>query len=248
MNYDQEMQLIEGYADKMIASDIPGAQRGIVWLMERVGHCTASRFKDVEDILKSGKPGAKRISYLWEVVIERLTGKPTEHYVSAPMEWGTATEPLARMAYEARTGNMVVETGFTHHKAVKWCGGSVDGLVDDAGIIEIKCPSSATHIKQLLTNECEHLAQIQGGLWITGRQWCDYISFDPRLPERLQLYVVRINRDDDYIAELAGNVLKFLAEVDELVTRLNQIGAAQESPPVNPSPVPAPSPSLADQA
>ena len=199
----------------------PTAKQGSgAWLAERIGQCTASRFADAMDFLKKGCEGAKRAAYRMELVIERLTGNAAEHYVNDYMMWGTEQEPVARMAYEAYTGAMVTECGFRHHPSVPMCGGSVDGLVGDDGIIEIKCPATGTHIKTLLGAECEHMPQIQGYLWITGRQWCDFVSYDPRLPSDLQLYVQRIARDEAYIAELAGRVTGFLAEVAEMESRL----------------------------
>lgn len=201
----------------------PGEQGSLTWLLERVGHCTASRFADVLDRLKNGSRGAKSKTYLMEVVCERITGRPVEHYVNSAMEHGTATEPLARMAYEARTGNMVAQPGFLHHPTIEWVGGSVDGLVDDDGMIEIKCPTTSTHIKTLLGTECEHLPQIQGYLWITGRTWCDFVSFDPRMPEHLRLFVQRIERDDEYIARLEGDVIQFLSEVAAMGEKLEAL-------------------------
>lgn len=208
--YDQQLAEMKGYGEKM-----PGEQGSIEWLMERVGFCTASRFADVMDFRKDKKEGAKRAAYRLEVVAERLTGKPAEHYVNDAMAWGSEQEAAAIMLYEAQTGAMVMQPGFTHHPTIAMCGGSLDGLVGDDGIIEVKCPTTATHLKTLLGAECEHLPQIHGYLWITGRQWCDFVSFDPRLPAALQLYMQRVARDDDYIAELAGNVIQFLAEVEQ---------------------------------
>lgn len=227
---DIERELQE--MDAALASapaNAPTAEQGsAAWLAERVGHCTASRFRDVMDFLKNGREGAKRAGYRMELVIERLTGNAFEHYVSGVMEWGIEQEGAARMAYEARTGEMVLQPGFRHHPTIKMFGGSVDGEVGNDGIIEIKCPTTPTHIKTLLNGmDEEHKPQTQGYLWITGRQWCDFISYDPRLPDGLQLYVQRIPRDDDYVAELAGNVLKFLAEVDEMEQRLRAIAAPQ---------------------
>lgn len=198
----------------------PGAQSSVEWLMSRVGHVTCSRFADVLDKLKNGTPGAKRKNYLLEVVAERITGRPVEHYVNAAMERGTEMEPFARAAYEAQTGALVEETGFIHHPTIAMVGGSVDGLVDDDGIIEIKAPTTQTHIKTLLSEECEHLPQIQGYLWLTGRKWADFISYDDRLPAPLDLYVQRIERDDAYIAALEAEVKVFLGEVAALVAKL----------------------------
>jgi putative phage-type endonuclease len=200
-----------------------GEQQSAEWRQARIGMVTGSRFADVLDKIKSGLPGAKRKNYLYEVVAERLTGKPAEHYVNAAMEHGTETEPLARAAYEAKTGALVEETGFLHHKTLAWVGGSVDGFVGEDGIVEIKCPTTQTHIKTLLAQECEHLPQIQGYLWITGRQWADFVSFDNRLPAPLDIYIQRIERDDDYCAMLAAEITVFNAEVAAMVEKLRAI-------------------------
>lgn len=219
---------LEGIIDEVLNPTKPafgagkeaGEQGSVEWLMERIGFCSGSRFKDVLDILKTGKPGAKRTTYLWELVSERLTGKPVDRFVNAAMEWGTAYEGEARMAYEAQTGNMVAEQGFIHHPTIAMCGGSVDGFVDDDGMVEIKCPTTSTHLKTVLSGECEHLPQIMGYMWITGREWCDFVSYDPRLPAPLNLYIQRIAWDDEYIINLDREVKKFLAEVAEIVTKL----------------------------
>jgi hypothetical protein len=198
----------------------PGEQGSVEWLYSRVGKGTASRFKDAILFLKSGKESAKRYDYRMELVVERLTDQPSEHYVSEYMAWGSGQEKSAGQAYERRSGNLVMVPGFIDHPTVPMCGGSPDGLIDDDGIIEIKAPTSATHIDTLMGSECEHVAQIQGNLWITGRAWCDFVSFDPRLPAHLQLYVQRILRDDIFISRLEIEVVKFLAEVDAIGEKL----------------------------
>jgi predicted phage-related endonuclease len=192
------------------------------WLAERLGHCTASRFEDATDILKSGKSSAKRDTYIWDTVAERLTGIPTEHYVNAAMQYGIDTEPLARMAHEAATGLMVHQVGFLHHKDIQWVGCSVDGLIDEDGIAEYKCPQPKAHLTTILTGECTHLPQIQGQLWITGRQWCDFVSFCPYMPEGLRLYRKRIERDDAYIGQLCAGVIAFLGEVQATLDKLKE--------------------------
>lgn len=201
-----------------------GEQGSVEWLYSRVGHATASRFGDATNFLKKGGESAKRYDYRMELLVERLTGQPSEHYVSEYMEWGSAQERAARMAYERHSNNLVLVPGFINHPSLAMCGGSCDGLVDDDGIIEIKAPTSTTHIETLLTKTCEHLPQIMGNLWITGRQWCDFVSFDPRLPEHLQLYVQRIERDEQFIATLEAMIGAFLAEVAAMQTKLQ--GAA----------------------
>lgn len=194
-------------------------QGSIAWLMERVGMVTCSRFKDVQDITKAGKRSAKGYGYLMDVVQERLTGRPVEHYMNDAMMHGTEYEPIARMAYEAQTGNMVESIGFVHHTSIAGVGGSADGLLGEDGIIEIKCPTTRTHMETLL-GEFEHDSQIQGLLWVLNREYCDFISFDDRLPEGLQLFVKRVTRDDAYIAKLEADVIAFLAEVQVTVEKL----------------------------
>jgi len=235
---DAELAAFEQQSKALLAkeSSAPTAEQGsAAWLQERVGHCTGSEFANVMATRKDKKEAAPRYNYRMELVVERLTGEPSERYVSKYMEWGTEHEPAARMAYEARTGAMVMQPGFRHHPTVKMCGGSVDGLVGDDGIMEIKCPSTFTHIETLLHGvDAEHIPQVQGYLWITNRQWCDFVSFDPRVPAGLQLYVQRITRDNDYVAELAGNVLQFLSEVDELHQKLLTIAGPQVPKPSDP--------------
>lgn len=199
-----------------------GEQGSPEWLAARVGNVTCSRFKDVLAVLKNGKPSEKRNTYLWEVVIERLTGKSAEHYTSVAMDWGTNTEPLARMRYEAVTGAMVAEVGFIHHPSIKLCGGSPDGCIDDDGAIEIKCPfNSANHLQTIMGGMPEeHLPQVQGVMAVTGRKWLDFISFDPRLPPEYQMYVQRIPRDDRYISAMETQIIAFLAEVETTLISL----------------------------
>lgn len=203
---------------------MPGEQGSPEWLMARVGKVTASRFADVMDFLKNGKESAKRYNYRMELLVERLTQQPAEHYVSRPMEWGIEQEKAARMAYEARTGYLVIVPGFINHPTIPMCGGSPDGLVDDDGMVEFKAPNSATHIETLLFEECEHLPQIQGNLSCSPlRKWSDFVSYDPRLPKDLQLYVKRFTRNAEYIAKLEKGVTIFQSEIDALMERLTTI-------------------------
>lgn len=200
------------------------------WFYERVGYITASRFKDVMDKLKSGKPGAKRQNYLWEVVIERLTGQPNDHFASAAMQWGTDQEPKSRMAYEAATGSIVDEVGFIKHPTLPMVGGSPDGLIGEEGGWESKSPyNSAVHLQTVLEGMPEdHGPQVQGLLWITGRAWWDFQSYDPRLPAPLDRYCQRIERDEKYIAALESEIIAFSAEVADMVKRLQEKAALVE--------------------
>lgn len=201
-----------------------GEQGSVGWLMERVGYCTASRFKDVMDFRKDGKPGAKRIAYHWELVIERLTGRPVDHYTNAAMEHGIQNEPVARMAYESFTGNIVTQTGFHKHPEIPFVGGSPDGLVDDDGGVEIKSPFNAQHHLQAILTGIpeEHIAQVQGLMWIHGRNWWDFVSHSPNMPPEFQIYVQRIEFDAEYVEKLSAAVTVFLAEVDATLAKLKE--------------------------
>lgn len=196
-------------------------QGSVEWLKERAGHATASKFKCVLAKIKTGEASTRR-DYRWQLVTERLTGQAAENFVTADMLWGTQQEPLARLAYEVLTGEPVAEVGFLLHPRLDWCGGSPDGLVDRRGMVEFKCPKSGTHLEWLDAGVCpsEHIPQVQGGMWIAERDWCDFVSYDPRFPKHLQTFAVRVKRDEAYIAALEKEVVKFLAEVDELHDRL----------------------------
>jgi putative phage-type endonuclease len=191
------------------------------WLAQRAGHATASRFKDVLAKIKTGEAATRR-NYRVQLVTERLTGQPCETYTNAAMQWGTDQEPAARSAYEAHTGDLVEQAVFILHPGMAWAGASPDGLIGDDGGIEIKCPYQSTvHVETLQGGmPSEHMPQVQGVMWITGRQWVDFVSYDPRMPEHLQLYVQRIARDEKYIAELEKAVVAFLGEVSVMHQQL----------------------------
>ena len=210
---------------------ITGAQRSVQWLLERCGHATASRAKDIVAKLANGKPAKARDDYLWEVVIERITGNPTEHYANSAMAWGVEQEAFARMRYEAATGHIVEEVGFVKHPTIDWFGGSADGFIGDDGGWEAKCPyNSAVHLRTILDGmPPEHMPQIQSLMAITGRKWWAFTSFDPRLPPPLDLHIQRIERDESYIASLAEEVAKFLADADMLLARLKPVEIVMEN-------------------
>lgn len=192
------------------------------WLAARCGRATASRFSDVLAKIKSGEAASRR-NYRAQLVAERLTGLVEDSYTNAAMQHGTEQEPYACAAYEAMTGHLVEKVAFIPH-AELMAGVSPDGLIDADGGIEIKAPNTATHIDTLLKGMTpDHLAQIQGLLWLSRRQWVDFVSFDPRMPEKLQLYVQRVPRDEAYIKNLEGEVRQFLKEVDELIVQLGKL-------------------------
>jgi putative phage-type endonuclease len=193
-------------------------QRTQEWFDARLGKVTASKVSAV----LAKKDSATRANYLTELVVERLTGEQEPFFTNESMQWGTDTEPQARMAYEAHTNNLVDEEGFIDHPSISNFGCSPDGLIGSDGLIEIKCPNSKTHIDTLLSGKApnKYIPQMQTQMAVTGRKWCDFVSFDPRLPEDLQLFVVRVERDDEYIANLEEEVSAFLKEVDETVIKL----------------------------
>lgn len=192
------------------------------WFTARLGKVTASRVADVLTKIKTGEAAA-RANYRAELVAERLTGKAQESFTTKQMQWGTDSEPLARAAYEAETGNLVTETGLVDHPSIDMSGASPDGLVGADGQIECKCPNTKTHIETLLANAVpsQYMPQIQWQLACTGRAWCDFVSFDPRMPIEQQLFIKRVPRDDAYITEtLEPEVTRFLAEVAKTTEQL----------------------------
>jgi putative phage-type endonuclease len=191
------------------------------WFAARCGRVTASRVADVIAKTKAGW-GASRANYAAQLVSERLTGEVAESYSNAAMQWGTATEPMARDAYSFRHDVDVTEVGFVLHPSIVMAGASPDGLIGDDGLIEIKCPNTATHIDTLLsaTVPTKYITQMQWQMACTGRQWCDFASYDPRLPEAMRLFVSRVSRDNDLIASLESEVSDFLSEVDRTVGAL----------------------------
>lgn len=200
-------------------------QRTKEWFSARLGKVTASRVADVLAKIKSGE-SASRKNYKMELVVQRLTNKQGESFTNAAMEWGTEQEPFARMAYEAHTGTFVKEEGFVDHPTIEGFGCSPDGIVGE-GLIEIKCPNTANHIETVLENKVpsKYIPQMQCQMACTGAKWCDFVSFDPRVPEDLQLFVVRVERDQEYIDAMEVEVKQFLSEVLDL---FNQLKARQK--------------------
>ena len=193
------------------------------WLLARCGMVTASRVADVVAKLKNGKPGASRATYMGQLIAERLSGEPAASFSSAAMQWGTETEPMARGAYEWVTGFTVEEVGFIHHPSIDMAGMSPDGLVGDVGLVEIKCPNTSTHIDTLLGAKApaKYIDQMQWQMACSGLQWCDFVSFDPRMPQHMNMFQVRVNRDDERIAFLESEVIEFIAEMDSKIEELN---------------------------
>lgn len=197
------------------------------WFAQRIGRATASRIADVLAKTKTGY-STSRENYCVELALERITGKRQESFSNDAMKWGTETEPLARAAYEARTGAMVDEVSMIYHPTIEMAGASPDGCIDANGLVEIKCPNSATHIKTMLSGKPDgkYITQMTWQMACTGRKWCDFVSFDPRFPLHLQLFVKRIERDNALIMQMEIAVIEFLGEVSLMVEQLNNMKVA----------------------
>jgi putative phage-type endonuclease len=193
------------------------------WFTARLGKVTASRVADVIAKTKTGY-SASRDNYMAQLICERLTGQKGESFTNAAMEWGTQTEPLARSAYENSRNLLVKEVGFINHSRIEMSGASPDGLVADDGLVEIKCPNTATHIDTLLSGKVptKYITQMQWQMLCCQRKWCDFVSFDNRLPEHLQLFVQEVEFDPAYAAMLEKEVVLFLTELDNKVAKLKE--------------------------
>jgi putative phage-type endonuclease len=208
-------------------TDVPTellAQGSTAWLAARCGLVTASRVADVIAKTKSGW-GASRANYMAELIAERLTGQPAERFTNAAMQWGTDTEPQARAAYEFFHDVTVEQVGLVIHPTITNSAASPDGLVGDDGLVELKCPQTATHIDTLLAGKipAKYITQIQWQMACTGRQWCDFVSFDPRLPGDLSMFCRRVQRDDERIGELGSDILEFLADLGQKLAQLQAL-------------------------
>lgn len=200
------------------------------WKALRLGKVTASRVADVVAKTKSGY-SASRANYAAQLIAERLTGTPAESYTNAAMQHGTETEPEARAAYEFYQGVTVREVAFVPHPKIDQAGCSPDGLVDDDGLVEIKCPNTATHLETLLGQAVpsKYESQMQFQMACTGRAWCDFVSYDPRMPENMRLFIKRVERDDKRIAELESEIAAFLLEMAVKLSQLNSLYGLQEA-------------------
>jgi putative phage-type endonuclease len=188
------------------------------WKLARLGKVTASRVSAA----RAKKGTATRADYIADIITERLTGSPIESFTNAYMEWGTANEPLARAAYEIKTGIWVEQVAIVNHPTIPNFAASPDGLVWTDGLLEIKCPKTSTHLNWMMKGEppSEHKHQMLAQLACTGREWVDFVSFDPRLPEHLQLFVVRFQPERKDIEDLEKDVMTFLMEVDTMQRKL----------------------------
>ena len=201
------------------------------WKKDRLGKVTASKLADLMARTKTGW-SKSRDAYMSQLAIERISGQPYTFPTSSAMDWGTKTEPEARDAYRSTSFEEVTETGFVAHPTINDAGASPDGMVGDDGLIEIKCPETHTHLGYLLSDEVpeKYFTQMQWQMACTGRKWCDFVSYDPRSPEGLKMFIKRIDRDDCFISTSEEMVRKFLIEVDVMVEKLmNKLAEKQNA-------------------
>lgn len=198
-------------------------QRTEEWYAARLGKVTASRVADIVAKTKTGY-STSRANYMAELICERLTGVRGDFYMNAAMQWGVEKEPEARAVYEAQTGALVTEVGFTPHNLIESAGASPDGLVGNDGLAEFKCPITATHLDTILTETIpgRYATQMQWQMACTGRQWCDFVSYDPRLPKELRLFVKRVPRDEAVVSMLEREVQSFLSELNDKLAKLKE--------------------------
>ena len=201
------------------------------WKQARCGRVTASRVHDIVAVTRSGGFTSGRKNYMADLVIERLTGRPAPSYQSAAMLRGIETEPEARFAYALAKGVEVEEVGFVPHPTIDMAGCSPDGLVDRDGLCEFKCPDTSQMIEVLLgaAPNLNYVSQCHFQMACTGRQWCDLVTYDNRLPPGktpddpgMQLHIIRIHRDDKIIAKLDIEVEQFLIDLDATVDLLRK--------------------------
>lgn len=194
------------------------------WFAARLGKATASK---IGDILSKGKDGESitRRNYRMMLVCERLTGLKAEGYTNTHMERGNSLEPLARVSYEVFKNVMVDEVGFMPHPVIEMSGASPDGLVGNEGLIEIKCPTAGNHIETILSGKAptKYISQMQWQMACTGRAWCDFVSYCPEVGDNIELFIVRVMRDDEYIAVAEKAVIAFLNEVSETHNQLKEL-------------------------
>lgn len=200
-------------------------QRSDEWYKFKIGKVGASRVGDIMSKGRSGAPSSTRKNYMTELLIARLTGEYPESFESDAMRWGTETEPRAREWYKIMSGNEVYEVGFIEHPTIPMFGCSPDGLIGADGGLEIKCPNTATHIETLEGAEIklQYQYQIQTSLCVTGREWWDFVSYDPRLPGQLQGKIIKCYRDEKMIVDIKCAVILFLEELADLEKRMRSM-------------------------
>lgn len=203
-------------------------QRSNEWFAARCGSLGASAIADALSKTKDGKPGSTSQNLRTKLVIERITGAQEDGFKSAAMQYGIDNEGAARLAYEARVGDFVAQTGLHRHPFIDGTHASPDGLVGGDGLVEIKVPNSSTHIETMKSGKIQtkYIYQMQWQMRCTDRQWCDFVSYDPRMPEALRLWVKRVYRDNEKLEELEKGVIEFLKGVQEDVELLQEMAGS----------------------
>lgn len=188
------------------------------WFNARKGRLTGSRMADAMSYKKDGTPSEARTKYMIELVAERLTGEIVSHYVTPAMEWGIATEPMAKRAYEEATGNIVKPCFFFEHFSIENYGATPDGIIDPDGLLEAKCPTTATHIKWVRNDVVpeEYKPQMASEIVCSGKKWVDFISFDPRIPTSRRLFIKRWFPEAEYLEKVEAEARKFLEEAEAM--------------------------------
>lgn len=204
----------------MIFNDIE--QGTEAWHELRLGCLTASRFKDVMAKGRGNSPSKTREAYMMQLIAEKLTSEPQDTFTNSAMEWGNECEPRARAKYEIMNGVEVEQVGFIKPDFSDEIGVSPDGLVGENGLLEIKCPKTTTQIQRFLSGEfpSEYKAQVQGQLWISERDWCDFVSFDPRIDTEADYFCIRVERDEEYIKNLSAQCFDFIEEMRGILEKL----------------------------
>lgn len=193
------------------------------WLALRLGKVTASKVKDVLTKGRGNAPSKTAETYMMELIAEKLTGKSKPFFENDAMRWGTETEPQARSMYSVNNDFVDVrEVAFIEHN--EFIGVSPDGLIGDDGMLEVKCPNTTTQLKRALSDDysADYKAQIQMQLWVAGREWCDFLSFDPRLDCAAGYLQQRVYRDEKYIEEMEGKVFAFVDSMNEIINKLTK--------------------------
>lgn len=191
------------------------------WLKIRCGVITASRFSDVLSKGKGKLPSKTRLSYLYDLIGEKMTGEPADNFTSQYMQWGSDTEHLALAEYKKRFPLLEIETvGFVELTDDVGC--SPDAFAGDFGLVEIKCPKTTTQIQRWLDNKfpSEYMAQVQGQMWVCNREWTDFVSYDPRIKTEKDFFIIRVERDDEYIKNLTLKINEFILELNETLDKL----------------------------
>ena len=208
----------------MTLSEQPELQRTPEWDLARLGKITASKVRDVCAKTSAGKYTAARDTYKWNLIKERITGVPVEYRITPPMQWGIDNEGDAKAFYQVLYDVQIEEVGFIPHPDMDFAGASPDGLVGTDGLIEVKCMETVNHLRAIDAGEVPeyYVDQCQWQMACTGRQWCDLVIYDPRLPDDLQMRRFRIRRDEDRIKDIESEVRKFNQEIESIITNITR--------------------------